>query len=42
MLEVLDASAEFDAEYAAYDAHPLEEPDAWGDLRSFLAAAAGI
>lgn len=28
-------AAEVDASYAAYDAHPLEEPDAWGDLASF-------
>jgi hypothetical protein len=33
-------SAELDAEYAAYDAHPLTEPDDWGDLASFRAAAA--
>ncbi len=33
-------SAELDAEYAAYDAHPLEEPDEWGDLASFRDAAA--
>jgi hypothetical protein len=33
-------SAELDAEYEAYDAHPLEEPDEWGDLASFRAAAA--
>jgi hypothetical protein len=33
-------AAEIDAAYAAYDAHPLEEPDAWGDLASFLEAAA--
>jgi hypothetical protein len=26
--------------YAAYDAHPLDEPDEWGDLASFRAAAA--
>lgn len=32
-------SAELDAEYVAYDAHPLEEPDEWGDLASFRAAA---
>jgi len=31
--------AEIDAEYAAYDLHPLNEPDAWGDLASFGAAA---
>jgi Arc/MetJ family transcription regulator len=33
-------SAEIDASYAAYDEHPLEEPDAWGDLASFREAAA--
>lgn len=33
-------SAELDAQYAAYDAHPLDEPDEWGDLASFRAAAA--
>ena len=33
-------SAELDAEYGAYDEHPLEEPDEWGDLASFRAAAA--
>ena len=33
-------AAEVDASYAAYDAHPLDEPDAWGDLASFRAAAA--
>jgi antitoxin MazE5 len=33
-------SAELDAEYAAYDAHPLDEPDQWGDLASFREAAA--
>ena len=32
--------AEVDASYAAYDRHPLEEPDAWGDLASFRRAAA--
>ncbi len=25
--------------YAAYDDHPLAEPDAWGDLASFREAA---
>lgn len=34
-----ERAAEFDAAYAAYDAHPLEEADAWGDLASFRAAA---
>ena len=24
-----------DATYAAYDEHPLDEPDAWGDLASW-------
>ena len=33
-------SAEVDASYAAYDAHPLDEPDEWGDLASFREAAA--
>ncbi|CAN5742293.1 hypothetical protein BH24ACT15_BH24ACT15_35260 [soil metagenome] len=26
--------------YAAYDAHPIDEPDEWGDLASFHEAAA--
>jgi hypothetical protein len=33
-------AAEIDASYTAYDKHPLEEPDAWGDLASFREAAA--
>lgn len=33
-------SAAIDASYAAYDEHPLEEPDEWGDLASFRSAAA--
>jgi Arc/MetJ family transcription regulator len=33
-------AAELDAGYAAYDRHPLDEPDAWGDLASFRQAAA--
>ena len=33
-------SAEVDASYAAYDEHPLNEPDEWGDLASFRRAAA--
>ena len=33
-------AAELDAEYAAYDVHPLDEPDEWGDLATFRAAAA--
>ena len=32
-------SAEVDASYAAYDEHPLDEPDEWGDLASFRLAA---
>ncbi len=31
--------AEVDRAYAAYDEHPLDEPDEWGDLASFRAAA---
>jgi hypothetical protein len=34
-------AAEIDVTYAAYDEHPLDEPDAWGDLASFREAAAG-
>lgn len=43
--EALDAlldrhrAAEIDASYAAYDSHPLDAPDAWGDLASFRRAA---
>lgn len=33
-------AAEVDASYAAYDDHPLDEPDEWGDLASFREAAA--
>ncbi len=33
-------TAEVDASYAAYDEHPLDEPDGWGDLASFRRAAA--
>lgn len=32
-------SAEIDSAYAAYDEHPLDEPDEWGDLASFHDAA---
>jgi len=32
-------SASIDASYVAYDEHPLNEPDEWGDLASFRAAA---
>lgn len=33
-------AAEIDASYAAYDEHPLDEPDEWGDLASFRQASA--
>ena len=33
-------SAEVDASYSAYDEHPLDEPDEWGDLASFRRAVA--
>ena len=33
-------AAEIDASYAAYDEHPLDERDEWGDLESFRRAAA--
>ena len=36
-----ERSAEIDAEYAAYDAQPLDARDAWGDLASFREAAGG-
>ena len=32
--------AQIDAAYAAYDRHPLDEPDEWGDLASWRAAVA--
>jgi hypothetical protein len=32
-------AADIDAAYASYDDHPLDEPDEWGDLESFRAAA---
>jgi hypothetical protein len=33
-------SAEVDASYAAYEEHPADEPDEWGDLASWRRAAA--
>ncbi len=33
-------AAEVDASYAAYDKHPVDEPDEWGDLASWRQAAA--
>ncbi len=32
-------AAQIDAAYASYDAHPIDEPDEWGDLASFREAA---
>ena len=32
-------SAELDASYAAYDEHPVEEADEWGDLATWRRAA---
>jgi antitoxin MazE5 len=32
-------AVEIDAQYAAYDEHPLDEADEWGDLQSFREAA---
>ena len=34
-------AAEIDDAYRAYDAHPLDETDEWGNLASFRAAAGG-
>ncbi len=39
-LLVRHRSAEVDASYAVYDQRPVDEPDAWGDLASWRAAAA--
>jgi len=33
-------NSEIDGAYAAYDEHPLDEADGWGDLASFREAAA--
>lgn len=35
-----DRAGELDAAYAAYDEHPLDEPDEWGNLAAFREAAA--
>ena len=32
-------TAEIDAGYAAYDQHPADQPDEWGDLDSWRRAA---
>jgi hypothetical protein len=36
---VRSAALGVDARYAAYQSHPLDEPDEWGDLETFHAAA---
>lgn len=33
-------TVEIDAAYAAYDDHPLDEADEWGDLESFRRSVA--
>lgn len=33
-------AAELDATYSAYEQHPIDEADEWGDLASFRRAAA--
>ena len=33
-------AVEIDASYSAYDDHPLDRPDEWGDLASFRGRAA--
>jgi hypothetical protein len=38
-LLVRHRAAEVHASYAAYDEHPLDEPDEWGDLASFRRTA---
>jgi hypothetical protein len=38
-LLLMRRSTEVDASYTAYDEHPLDEPDEWGDLASFRRAA---
>ena len=35
-----DRAAEIDASYTAYDQHPIDEPDEWGDLATWSRAAA--
>lgn len=39
-LLVRHRSAEVDASYRAYEQHPIDESDEWGDLASFRRAAA--
>ncbi len=38
-LIVRHRSAEVDASYSAYDSHPVDEPDEWGDLASWRRVA---
>ncbi len=33
-------AAAIDHQYVAYERHPIDEPDEWGDLGSFRSAAA--
>lgn len=40
-LLVRHRAVHIDASYEAYDQHPIDEPDEWGDLASFRRAAAG-
>lgn len=40
-LLVRHRAGEIDVAYRAYDEHPLDETDDWGDLASFREAAAG-
>jgi len=39
-LLVRHRASEIDESYRAYDQHPIDEADEWGDLASFRAAAA--
>lgn len=38
-LMVRHRSAEVDASYSAYDRHPVDEPDEWGDLATWRRGA---
>jgi len=40
-LIALQRAAEVDEAYSVYDERPLDEPDEWGDLATFRAAASG-
>lgn len=39
-LQAKHRASEIDRSYDAYDRHPLNEPDQWGDLAAFREAAA--